>query len=102
MSILRRETKTEKSDTHSIGVIYVSVLTSSIRDTPGASDNIFLISSMLIFDSNSILTDSACPIKTGTLTHVALTSIELSKIFFVSSTIFCSSFVVPSSKNLSM
>ena len=82
-SNLKRETKTEKSDTHSIGVIYVSVAISSTKETPGASDNISLISSILIFDSNSTLTDSACPIKTGTLTHVELSSIELSKIFLV-------------------
>ena len=39
-SILKRETKTEKSDTHSIGVIYVSVAISSTKETPGASDTV--------------------------------------------------------------
>ena len=43
--------------------------------------------------SNSILIDSECPVLTGTLTHVAVTSIFSSKIFFVSFVIFNSSFV---------
>ena len=47
----------------------------------------------LTSELNSILTDSECPINTGTLTHVALKGIFEPKIFFVSTVIFHSSFV---------
>ena len=60
---------------------------------PGALSNFLIIFSKSKAFSNSILIDSECPVLTGTLTQVAVTSIFSSKIFFVSFVIFNSSFV---------
>ena len=60
---------------------------------PGAFFKHSLILLALTAELNSIFTDSECPTKTGTLTHVALKAMFESKIFFVSTVIFHSSCV---------
>ena len=62
------------------------------------------VSKMLIENdfSNWILTDSECDTEIGNLTQVAVKSILLSKIFFVSLVILSSSFVYPSSEKISI
>src|SRR4026207_1660957 len=52
--------------------------------------------------TNSMLIASEWPTNTGTRTQVALTLMLGSRIFLVSTTIFHSSLVEPSSRNLSM
>ena len=59
--------------------------------TPGASRRMARASSTVIGFSNSMFTDSAWPTNTGTRTHVAVTLIRGSRIFFVSAIIFHSS-----------
>ena len=49
-----------------------------------------------------MLIDSEWPTKTGTRTQVAVTLIDLSRIFLVSATIFHSSLVEPSSRKTSI
>ena len=82
--------------------MYPPSLCSSTTLHPGAEAKHFLIFSRSILLLNSILTDSEWPTKTGTLTQVAVKFILGSKIFFVSTTIFHSSFVEPSFIKLSI
>src|SRR4028119_2081795 len=69
---------------------------------PGASRRIRWASAALISFSNSMLIASEWPTKTGTRTQVAVTLIFGSRIFLVSTTIFHSSLVEPSSRNSSI
>src|SRR6266550_759082 len=69
---------------------------------PGASRRIRCASAALISSSNSMFTASEWPTNTGTRTQVAVTLILGSRIFLVSTTIFHSSLVEPSSRKLSM
>ena len=65
-------------------MIYPPSFLSSTTLHPSAVFKASLIFSKVNSFSNSIFIDSACEISTGILTHVAVISIFLSKIFFVS------------------
>ena len=93
-----RLTKVAQSPAHSTGVTYPPSSRLSISITPGASRRMSCACSALISFSNSMLIDSEWPTNTGTRTQVALTLILGSRIFLVSTTIFHSSLVEPSSR----
>ena len=69
---------------------------------PGAARRSSVASSVVIGRSNSTFTASECPTNTGTRTQVAVTMMFGSRIFFVSTIIFHSSLVEPSSMKTSM
>ncbi len=71
-----------KSPLDSTGVIYPPSLVSSTTLHPGAFSKHFLIFLASISELNSTFTDSECPTKTGTRTHVALKDMLGSKIFW--------------------
>ena len=73
-----------------------------MTETPGAFFSAARACASVIGFSNSMFTASAWPMKDGTRTQVAVTSMPASMIFLVSTTIFHSSLVDPSSMKTSM